>query len=89
MHSRFISSMLHAASPLLCWLSSTTGYQATCRDWLEFRNVTDVPCQTCVHLFMESSIATYLCGLVARDPGYRTEMYCAFCEVRTEFIHVI
>jgi hypothetical protein len=26
-----------------------------------------------------------LCGLVVRVPGYRTEMYCASCEVRTEF----
>jgi hypothetical protein len=26
------------------------------------------------------------CGLVVRVPGYRTEMYCASCEVRTEFI---
>jgi hypothetical protein len=30
-----------------------------------------------------------LCGLVVRVPGYRTEMYCASCEVRTEFIYVI
>jgi hypothetical protein len=30
-----------------------------------------------------------LCGLVVRAPGYRTEMYCASCEVRTEFIHVM
>jgi hypothetical protein len=28
----------------------------------------------------------HLCGLVVRDPGYRTEMYCVSCEVRTEFI---
>jgi hypothetical protein len=27
-----------------------------------------------------------LCGLVIRVPGYKTEMYCATCEVRTEFI---
>jgi hypothetical protein len=27
-----------------------------------------------------------LCGLVVRVPGYRTEMYCVSCEVRTEFI---
>jgi hypothetical protein len=27
-----------------------------------------------------------LCGLVVRVPGYRTEMYCDSCEVRTEFI---
>jgi hypothetical protein len=27
-----------------------------------------------------------LCGLVVTVSGYRTEMYCVFCEVRTEFI---
>jgi hypothetical protein len=27
-----------------------------------------------------------LCGLVVRVPGYVTEMYCASCEVRTEFM---
>jgi hypothetical protein len=27
-----------------------------------------------------------LCGLVVRDPAYRTKMYCVSCEVRTEFI---
>jgi hypothetical protein len=30
-----------------------------------------------------------LCGLVVRAPGYRTEMYCVSCEVRTEFIYVM
>jgi hypothetical protein len=30
-----------------------------------------------------------LCGLEVRVPGYRTEMYCAFCEVRTKFIYVM
>jgi hypothetical protein len=30
-----------------------------------------------------------LCGLVVRVPGYATEMYCASCEVRTEFIFVM
>jgi hypothetical protein len=29
-----------------------------------------------------------LCGLVVRVPGYRTEMYCVSCEVRTKFIYV-
>jgi hypothetical protein len=27
-----------------------------------------------------------LCGLVVRVPGYRTDMYRAFCEVRTEYV---
>jgi hypothetical protein len=30
-----------------------------------------------------------LCGLVVRVPGYRTQMYCDSCEVRTEFIYVM
>jgi hypothetical protein len=30
-----------------------------------------------------------LCGLVVRVPGYTMEMYCASCEVRTEFIYVM
>jgi hypothetical protein len=30
-----------------------------------------------------------LCDLVVRVPGYTTEMYCAACEVRTEFIYVM
>jgi hypothetical protein len=31
----------------------------------------------------------HLCGLVVRVPGYRTEMCCASCKVRTEFIYVM
>jgi hypothetical protein len=30
-----------------------------------------------------------LCGLVVRVPGYTTEMYCVYYEVRTEFIYVM
>jgi hypothetical protein len=30
-----------------------------------------------------------LCGLLIRVPGYVTEMYCVYCEVRTEFIYVM
>jgi hypothetical protein len=33
--------------------------------------------------------ADRLCGLVVRVPDYTTEMYCASCEVRTEFIYVM
>jgi hypothetical protein len=29
-----------------------------------------------------------LCGLEVRAPDFITEMYCASCEVRTEFINV-
>jgi hypothetical protein len=29
-----------------------------------------------------------ICGLVVRVPGYRTEMYCVSCEIRTEFIYI-
>jgi hypothetical protein len=28
-------------------------------------------------------------GLVVRVTGYRTEMYCVSCEVRTEFMYVM
>jgi hypothetical protein len=30
-----------------------------------------------------------LCGLVVRVSGYRSEMYCASCEIRAEFIYVM
>jgi hypothetical protein len=30
-----------------------------------------------------------LCGLVVRVSGCTTEIYCDFCEVRTEFIYVM
>jgi hypothetical protein len=39
--------------------------------------------------FFTSFYLDRLCGLVVRVPGYRTEMYCATCEVRTEFIYVM
>jgi hypothetical protein len=29
-----------------------------------------------------------LCGLVVRVPGYRAEIYCASCEVQTEYIYI-
>jgi hypothetical protein len=38
------------------------------------------------HIFLLLVSIDRLCGLVVRVPGYRTEMYCVFCEVRTEFI---
>jgi hypothetical protein len=31
----------------------------------------------------------YICGLVVRVRGYRTEMCCDSCEVRTEFIYIM
>jgi hypothetical protein len=30
-----------------------------------------------------------ICGLVVTVPGYTTEMNCAPCEVRTEFMYVM
>jgi hypothetical protein len=30
-----------------------------------------------------------LCGLVVKVPGYTTKLYCASCEVRTEFMYVM
>jgi hypothetical protein len=44
------------------------------------------------HLHIVLSEVTYidrLYGLVVRVPGYRTEMYCVSCEVRTGFIYVM
>jgi hypothetical protein len=38
---------------------------------------------------LQSSQADCLCGLEVRVPGYRMEMYCVSCEVRTEFIYVM
>jgi hypothetical protein len=35
------------------------------------------------------AMADRLCGLVDRIPGYRTEVYCVFFEVRTEFMYVM
>jgi hypothetical protein len=39
--------------------------------------------------FYTFSCLDRLCGLVVRVPGYRTEIYCVSCEVRTEFIYVV
>jgi hypothetical protein len=36
-----------------------------------------------------STVVDRLSSLVVRVPGYITEMYCDFCEVRTEFIYVM
>jgi hypothetical protein len=36
---------------------------------------------------MQKKVDLY--GLVVRVPGYRTEMYCVSCEVRTECIYVM
>jgi hypothetical protein len=41
------------------------------------------------HSIRYQFVTNRLCGLVVRVPGYRTEMYCASCEVRTEFIYVM
>jgi hypothetical protein len=36
-----------------------------------------------------SLVENRVCGLVVRVPSYRSEMYSASCEVRTEFIYVM
>jgi hypothetical protein len=47
-------------------------------------------CANCIYkLRCLSFEVDRLCGLVVRVPGYTTEMYCASCEVRTEFIYVM
>jgi hypothetical protein len=40
-------------------------------------------------IILRNTICDRLCGLVIRVPGYRAEMYCVSCEVRTEFIYVM
>jgi hypothetical protein len=40
-------------------------------------------------IYSSVCVTDRLCGLVVRVPGYTTEMYCASCEVRTEFIYVM
>jgi hypothetical protein len=46
--------------------------------------------QICLtHFIIIIIIIHRLFGLVARAPGYTTEMYCVSCEVRTEFIYVM
>jgi hypothetical protein len=41
------------------------------------------------HKYCTSRMGYRLYGLVVRVPGYGTEMYCAYCEVRIEFIYVM
>jgi hypothetical protein len=40
-------------------------------------------------LFQTQLCGCDLCGLVVRVPGYTTEMYCASCEVLSDFIYVM
>jgi hypothetical protein len=42
-----------------------------------------------LNLCMYAEESRPLCGVVIRIPGYRTEMYCTSCEVRTQFIYVM
>jgi hypothetical protein len=39
-----------------------------------------------LNLFVMKKKVDRIFGLVVRVPSYRTEMYCASCEVQTEFI---
>jgi hypothetical protein len=39
-----------------------------------------------MYLHLISNNSDHLCFLVVRVPGFRTDMYCVSCEVRTEFI---
>jgi hypothetical protein len=45
--------------------------------------------KTNLHTVLFNLCSGRLCRLVVRVPGYRTEMYCVSCEVRTEFIYVM
>jgi hypothetical protein len=39
-----------------------------------------------LNLYVTKKKVEHLCSLVVRVPGYRVEMYCDSCDVRTEFI---
>jgi hypothetical protein len=41
-----------------------------------------------LYIYMQKKVDR-LCGLVVRVPGYRAEIYCVSCEVRTECIYVM
>jgi hypothetical protein len=60
---------------------------------LNFLSTAFLSKKKCVGVMSESLNATSqyslrLCGLAVRVLGYRREMYCVSCEVRTEFIYV-
>jgi hypothetical protein len=42
-----------------------------------------------MNLYVMQKNVDRLRGLVVRVPGYRTEMYCVSCEIRTEFMCVM
>jgi hypothetical protein len=44
---------------------------------------------TFLEFVLHSVAVNLLCDLVVIVPGYRTEMYCVSCEVRTEFMYVM
>jgi hypothetical protein len=47
-----------------------------------------IPVRYELNLYVTYKKVDRLCGLVVTVPGYTTEIYCASCEVRTEFIYV-
>jgi hypothetical protein len=65
-------------------------YNEACRHYISYCYRARLPTgatNVCKHV--ERVKSDRLCGLVVRVPGYTTEMYCASCEVRTEFIYVM
>jgi hypothetical protein len=53
------------------------------------KGVINVTFKSSFVVYVLRKIRDHLCGLVVRVRGYRTEMYCASCEVRTEFLYVM
>jgi hypothetical protein len=59
------------------------------------KKITSLYASTNVQIAPESIFLSHdasfdsLCGLVVRVPGYRTEIYCVSCQVRTEFMYVM
>jgi hypothetical protein len=87
-------------SPLCPWDPITL-----CRNWRIALASRQTACMPCLHSSPSRSFIAIshiissvhpeccryvrLCGLVVRVPGYITGLYCASCEVRTDWIYVM
>jgi hypothetical protein len=79
------------------WYNKIFSNENPCQCWVKIERFRDFP----VSVFMADGvndqtsliyieyIRLYMRCLVVRVPGYWTEMYCASCEVRTQFIYVM
>jgi hypothetical protein len=82
------------SSPLYWALYSQQEMKGTALEMLSaFNQPVDIVINQSTHESVSKatsiSINERLCALVVRVPGYTTEMYCASCEERTEFIYAM